>query len=280
MKLKAIYLPVIAAFIMASCTTTLQERSVSDELYNDPQFTREENMAYSGDSKDRLYESNDTLREKNYDNDRRYYGSRPYPYYPHYHDWFYRDFYPFHSPLYGYGYPWYNPWYGFGPAFYGVHYYGYYPYYAYSWYNPWYGNYYYPGKVRNIQRKSASFYSNNLPKNAGATERIRKITALPENKSVSSSDIRKSSNSGIPLRTIRARSVSGNRNSNLAKPIRIRKATPQRKYNVANDHRQINFNNHPVRKRSPVYRQPSHSVNRSHSIRSRSTGSSSSRRRK
>ena len=67
MKIKVIYLFFMAALIFSSCTTTLQQRRVADELYEDPDSWLTGQNAYFGQSGDQYETSKDTLDQKDYE---------------------------------------------------------------------------------------------------------------------------------------------------------------------------------------------------------------------
>ncbi len=277
MKTRTLFVPFIIAAIFSSCTTTLQQRRVADELYDTPQTPQEEQVAQSRNYQDQLQGSKDTLDRKY---KRRYgyvppYGYHPHRWYPHYYwpDWYYWDFYPSH-PFYGYGYPWY------GGGFFGFHSYWHSPYYGYYPYYPWN---YYPFVTREYKRKLSSNAirsDRNTNITAPHTQRIRKSLATPVNKSLNTPDLKiPSRDARMPLRTIRA--TEGTRSSrsksistprkrmNYIRPSNIRQGGAERKYNIVpmNSRKNGYRKNQIIQKRTPVYRSPSHPVNRIHHVR-------------
>jgi len=282
MKTKTLFSIFIIAAIFSSCTTTLQQRRVADELYENPDTYTKEQVAQSGQYKYQAEKQKDTIYHK----DKRYgyspyygprYGYVPHRWYPHYYwpDWYYWDFYP-HYPFYGYGYPWY------GSAFFGYHSYWYSPYFGHYSYYPYYPYNYTPYSVRSRERKltSNSLRSNRIGNiTAPHTQRIRKVLPSSDNKSLSTPNLRIPSDrkARMPLRTIRA--IDGNRVSNSGSVSSSRKrmnyirpsniqGSSKSKYNIMlRDSRQRSPVNHIIRKRAPVYRSPARSVNRVQQIR-------------
>lgn len=283
MKTRTLFSLFIIAAIFSSCTTTLQQRRVADELYENPPDTyKEEQVDQSGQYRDQAERSKDTLDRKK---DR--YGYVPHRGYPYYYRpyWYYRDFHPYY-PFYGYGYGY--PWYG--SAFFGYHSYWHSPYYGYYPYHPYYYSTYSP---RTRQRKTSSSIINNTRKvnnSSPHTQRIQKIVSSPENKSSTNSGLSIPSDRKVrmPLRTIRAtdgnsrvqNSRSGKR-MNYIRPSNIQ-GTPERKYNIMpRNPRQQNTGTPLIKKsspvyRNPVYRSPVRSVNRMPQI--RPSGSTRSRK--
>ncbi|MFW5944508.1 MAG: hypothetical protein ACOCTU_04550 [Bacteroidota bacterium] len=271
MRTRTLFSILIAGIIFSSCTTTLQQRRVADELYENPDTYTSEQEARPEQDKDQAAKEKDTLSR--YDR----YGYRPhygpgYGYIPHrwYHhyrpDWYYWDFYPYY-PYYGYGYPWY------GAAFFGYHSY---------WYSPYYRNYpyfpsYYSWSSTVRQRKTTSnrlYNERNRNITVPQTGRIRKVLSSPENKSLirpklSTSSDRKGS---VPLRTIRATDRNRAPNSgsvttsgkriNYIRPSNI-KGSQNRKYTPLIRNSGVRNSVRPaIRKSSPVYRSPVRPVNR------------------
>ena len=282
MKTKTLFALIVIGIMVSSCTTTLQQRRVADELYETPQISRQDQVEQTQKYQDQWRKSKDTLDRKN----DRYYGYTPpygyYPHrgYPHYYwpDWYHWDFYPYY-PMYGWGYPWY------GAGFFGFHSYWYSPYYRYGYgygYYPYYPWNNYPFVTRQYKRKLSS---NTIPGSRNTnvtvphTQRIRKVLATPVNKSNNSPDLRiPSRNVRVPQRTIRATegirtsrpvSISQSRiRRNYIRPSNVRQGGTERKYNIVPmNSRQNNYRKNIIQRRPPVYRSPSHSVNRIHNVR-------------
>lgn len=272
MKTRTLFSLFIIAAIFSSCTTTLQQRRVADELYENPPDTyTEEQIDQSGRYRDQAEQSGDTLDRKK----DRYgyvprYGYAPHRWYGHHYwpDWYYWDFYPYY-PYYGYGYPWYrSAWFGYH-SYWHSPYFGYYPYYPsyYSTYSP-----------RTWQRKTSSGIINSTRKfdaNAPHTQRIRRVVSLPENKSSTNTRLSIPSDRTVrmPLRTIKA--TDGNiRRQNTRSVNRMHyirpsniQSTPDRSNIIMRDPVRRHIRTQPIRRSTPVYRSPARSVNRIHQIR-------------
>ena len=162
MKLKHLFLPLIVALFISSCTT-IQPRRVTDELYQTPPSQSEQTYATAEDQR-----KQDTIQDRPSLQSAPYWMYERYPYHPYYHF----DPFGYYYPFSFHSYAWY-PYYGIG--------FGYYPYYHSSWYgswySPWYAPYYYPyGKVIHKQRKISTLPpARKILPTQNHTGRIRKV---------------------------------------------------------------------------------------------------------
>ena len=175
MKAQSIYILLVTGLLAGSCTS-IQTRSVSDELYQTPEGTTQQ-MFIAGDDQVKEDTSRQLQSSRRYEMHRSpYWMYDRYPYHPYYY-WDPFDFY------YPYGlYPHYH-------AYYPLHYgwgFSYYPfasYYGYSWYGSYYRPYYpYYGSVKNYQRKTAVLppVRSHQPSSTH-TQRYRKVPQIQDN---------------------------------------------------------------------------------------------------
>ena len=178
MKTRIIFILLISTLFIASCTT-IQPRSVTDELYETPD--EERTYAYQAENQ-QLDTAEDTRSSRNYRMQRSpYWMYDHYPYYPYYRHYpfdFYHNWY-FDYPFYSY-----SPFhYGFGFS-----YFPYAPYYGYSWYGSYYTpfyNPYYHFDTRNYQRKlTRRPMSGSYTPAGNHSTRIRKLPPGDNNRKV------------------------------------------------------------------------------------------------
>lgn len=294
MKSKTLFFLFIATVIFSSCTTTLQQRRVADELYDDPVIQNQEQVRYSARSvdpyaKDTLFRKDSNRYLYNHDFDPKYYGYKPYGWYHRYYpNWYYWDFYPYYNPYFGMSYPWYHSWYS---PFFGFSYYGYYPFYSYSPYYTRYYGYHYPRSTNIRQRKMSSgviYKDRDDHILSPHSQRIRKVQADDKNLNNPSLRLPANRSTFVPKRTVRAldrKNVSPNtRVGTNTRPRYVRPSNSQqggsnRKYKtIFQNLRTGNSGDRSIQKRSPAFRSPNHSGNRTQNIRPSPTINRSSNR--
>ena len=262
MKSKQIYLLLIVALFISSCTT-IQPRRVTDELYQTPPSQVEPTYA---DAEDQM--KRDTTKDRPSLQSAPYWMYERYPYHPYNHFNPFGYYYPF--SFHGYSF---HPYYGMG--------FGFYPYYSFyrygSWYSPWYAHYYPSyGKIIPRQRKTSLLppAARSAPALQNHTRRIRKAAPAENTRKIrplfNTNQVESNRKSPAPKRYLRATDFLRSGHNQSRPPIRIRNT------NVSQRKHLISPGNRLIRKRAPVIRH-SNPVRIKPPVRS---GSSSGRKRK